>query len=135
MALLPNLLPIAVVGAALTLTGRGLEFSSGIALTIAFGLAIDDTAHALNRLRLGCGPALPGNPATIRRAMHEVAPALAITSAVLSFGLIGTQFAQLPSVAWFGALSIAVFVLALLADLIVLPACLVAIAGKRGGRS
>lgn len=124
VALIPNVLPVALVGAWLTLSGAGLEFSSGIALTIAFGLAIDDTIHVLNRLRLDGGPGQLIGPALIRSALARVSPALVITSGVLSFGLIGTQVGQLPLIAYFGRLSVAAFVLALVADLLVLPALL-----------
>ncbi len=123
-ALVPNVLPVALVGAWLTLSGAGLEFSSGIALTIAFGLAIDDTIHVLNRLRLDGVPGQPIDPALIRASVARVSPALVITSGVLSFGLIGTQVGQLPLIAYFGRLSMAAFVLALIADLLVLPAIL-----------
>ncbi len=125
LALIPNVLPIALVGAWLTLSGAGLEFSSGIALTIAFGLAIDDTVHVLNRIRLDAPVDGRLSVEHIRAALHRVSPALVITSCVLSFGLIGTQFGQLPLIAYFGRLSIAAFVLALIADLLVLPAVLI----------
>ncbi len=124
LALIPNVLPVALVGAWLTLSGAGLEFASGIALTIAFGLAIDDTVHVLNRLRLDAPPDGRLSPELIAGALARVAPALAITSAVLSLGMIATQLGQLPLIAYFGRLSVAAFVLALIADLLVLPAVL-----------
>jgi uncharacterized protein len=124
VALIPNVLPVALVGAWLALSGRGLEFSSGIAMTVAFGLAIDDTVHVLNRIRLNNGKRIRLRAALIDRSMREVAPALTISSAVMTLGMTGTLFAALPSVAYFGMLSIAVFVLALVADMLVLPACL-----------
>lgn len=125
VALIPNALPIALVGAWLTLSGNGLEFSSGIALTIAFGLAIDDTVHVVNRLRLTNGGSVWTAPSETVAAVREVMPALLVTSAVLCLGLLGTQFAALSSISYFGGLSIAVFILAFLADVIVLPACLI----------
>ncbi len=125
IALVPNVLPVALVGAWLTLSGAGLEFSSGIALTIAFGLAIDDTIHVLNRMRLDARPGQAVDRALVPGSLARVAPALVITSGVLSFGLLATQFGQLDTVAYFGRLSIAAFVLALVADLTVLPAILI----------
>jgi len=125
LALIPNVLPVALVGAWLTLSGAGLEFASGIALTIAFGLAIDDTVHVLNRLRLDAPPDGRLSRELIKSALARVSPALVITSGVLSFGLIGTQVGQLPLISYFGRLSIAAFILALIADLLVLPAILI----------
>ena len=124
VTLLPNILPIALIGAWLALSGRGLQFVSGIALTIAFGIAVDDTVHVLNRLRLNTEPGAPFEPEAIARSMDEVAPVLVITTAVLSFGLVGTFFSTTAMTAYFGGLAIAVFLLAILADLLVLPASL-----------
>jgi predicted RND superfamily exporter protein len=124
MALVVNLLPISLVGAWLSVSGNGLQFTSGLALTIAFGIAVDDTLHALNRLR----PAWIGKKELtiggIRQAFIEVAPVLSATSVILSLGLCATFFSAIPSIAYFGQLSIAVFFLALLADLVLLPALL-----------
>ncbi|PSM16888.1 MMPL family transporter [Nitratireductor sp. StC3] len=124
IALVPNLLPIALVGAWLALSGRGLQFASGVALTVAFGIAVDDTVHVLNRLRLNAPAGAPFDPRAIRRAMEEATPILVVTTAVLSFGLIGTFLSTVPTAAYFGVLSIVVLVLAVLSDLFVLPACL-----------
>ena len=124
IALIPNLFPIAVIGAWLTVSGSGLEFSSAIALTLAFGLAVDDTTHVLNRIRLHRIEGIDGVSDQIEMAAREALPALVVTSTVLTFGLMGTLFASLPTIANFGALSIAAFALALIADLVILPACL-----------
>jgi hypothetical protein len=124
VALVPNVLPIVLIGAWLALSGRGLQFSSGVALTIAFGIAVDDTVHILNRLTLNAPPGAPFDPDAIRLSFMEVTPVLVVTTAVLSFGLAGTFVSSVPTVAYFGALSIVVFLLAILADLVVLPACL-----------
>ncbi len=133
VALVPNVLPVAIVGATLALSGKGLQFTSGIALTIAFGLAIDDTVHVLNRLRLNGARGLSMSRAQIMASVRRVSPALVVTSVVLSAGISGTQFAQLASVVLFGQLSIAVYVLALLADLLVLPALLIWVARDEAG--
>ncbi|QDZ00656.1 MMPL family transporter [Nitratireductor mangrovi] len=124
VALMPNVLPIALVGAGLALSGRGLQFSSGVALTIAFGIAVDDTVHVLNRLRLNAPPGEPFDPAALRRAMAEVTPVLVVTTAVLSVGLTADFLSTVPTAAYFGALSILVLWLAVVADLLVLPAWL-----------
>jgi len=39
-SILPNLLPIAVAGAVLYLTGVGLQFTTVVAFTIGFGIAV-----------------------------------------------------------------------------------------------
>ena len=124
LALLPNILPDALAGAWLRLSGNGLQFASGLALVIAFGIAVDDTLHVLNRLRprLKAGGRITF--ADIRRAYHDVSPAIVATTVIICAGLAATQTSALPGIAYFGALSIAVFVFAVLADLVMLPALL-----------
>ena len=46
---LANTLPLFATGALLFLLGRGMQFTSVIALTVAFGIAVDDTIHYINR--------------------------------------------------------------------------------------
>jgi hypothetical protein len=123
ISLIPNLLPVSLIGAWLALSGRGIEFSNGLALTVAFGIAVDDTLHVLNRLRLSGGVGRIDRP-RLAAALHEVTPALVTTSAVLVLGVGGTIFAETKSVMDFGMIAIAVYVLALICDLMVLPACL-----------
>ncbi|WP_404405652.1 RND family transporter [Pelagibacterium halotolerans] len=129
VALVPNVLPILAVGAWLVLSGRGLQFSSGVALTIAFGIAVDDTVHIINRLRINAPKGKPFDPGAIHRSVVEVTPALVVTTAVLSFGLLSTFSSASPMIGYFGVLSIAVFILAIFADLVVLPACLMVLHG------
>lgn len=129
IALIPNLLPVALIGGFLALSGQGIELANGLALTVAFGVAVDDTLHVLNRIRLSGGFARI-EPARLRAAMAEATPVLATTSAVLVLGFGGSAFAATQEVADFGTIATAVFVLALAADLLVLPAA-VAFLGPR----
>lgn len=118
LALAPNLLPVAVVGGLLGLTGVGISFAAGIVLTLAFGIAVDDTIHVMNRYRLATG----APDVRVKNAMRNVTPPMVVTTLVLVAGLSGTIAASLPSVVEFGLLSIAVFGVALIADLVFLPA-------------
>jgi len=123
ISLVPNMLPVTLIGAWLMLSGRGVEFSNGLALTVAFGIAVDDSLHVLNRLRLAGGVSAI-DKARLTMAIQEVAPALVTTSLVLILGMSGVFFADNRSVADFGKIAIAVYGLALVADLLVLPAVL-----------
>lgn len=130
ISLIPNMLPVTLIGAWLMLTGRGIEFSNGLALTVAFGVAVDDTLHVLNRLRLNGGIA-HFDRARVFAALEEVAPALVTTSIVLVLGMGGTLFAENKGVSDFGKIAMAVYVLALIADLIILPAALAVFGPRR----
>ena len=121
-AILPNIFPILMVGAFLYLVGWQIEMSSSIALTIAFGIAVDDTIHMLNHLRRDAPFGQPYDQAQARQVFGKVAPVLVTTTAILSFGTLGTQLSDVAAVNYFGALVIAIFILALIAVLVVLPA-------------
>lgn len=120
----PNVLPIAVVGGWIFLMGWPLEMPSAVALTIAFGIAVDDTIHVLNRLKFDAPIEKGYDKARVENAFQEVSPVLVTTTAVLGFGTLGTQWSSTPAIAYFGSLTIVIFILALFAVLTVLPAWL-----------
>ena len=125
-ALIPNLLPIFIAGAALVLLGRGLQFTSAIALTIAFGIAVDDTVHFLSaytgRRRRGRTRLV-----SIQRAYRRTGPAMAATTIILCTGLLVTLVSQLPMVHLFGWLTALTLAAAFFADMILLPAILMVV--------
>lgn len=120
----PNVLPIAMVGGWLFLMGWPLEMPSAVALTIAFGIAVDDTIHVLNRLKFDAPIEKGYDKVLVEKAFQDVSPVLVTTTAVLGFGTLGSQWSSTPAIAYFGALTIAIFILALFAVLTVLPAWL-----------
>jgi predicted RND superfamily exporter protein len=121
ISVLPALFPVVTAGAVLLLAGRGLEFSSAVAMVVIFGLGVDGLVHFLNRLRreeaVGDEPA-----AQIRRARILVGPAIILTTVVLAFGLGVTAFSGLPSLRLFGAVCVIALLASLVADLVLLPA-------------
>jgi predicted RND superfamily exporter protein len=125
VSVLPSLLPIFATGALLWVTGDGLHFASIIALTVAFGLALDSTIHFLNRYNIEERDetgALRPTPEAMARTARMIGPVLILTTIVLALGLGVTIFSDLPSLRVFGQLSGATLFAALIAQLIVLPA-------------
>lgn len=121
-SILPNILPILAVGAFLMASGWHLQFASAVALSIAFGVAIDDTVHMLNRLDIERKKATETKDAvSLIDISQHISPALITTTLVLSVGLLSTLFSQIPTMTFFGLLCIVIFILALLADLLLLP--------------
>lgn len=126
-SLLPNLLPIFAAGAVLHITGIGLQFASIIALTVAFGLAIDNIVHFLYRLSLedqadhGRG----GGLAAVRRTIQTIGPVILLTTAVLIAGLAMPIFSALPSLRLFGMLNAVTLTAALVSVMVFLPAIIV----------
>lgn len=117
-ALVPNLIPILGIEAWLVVTGRELTVMNMLALTVAFGIAVDDTLHFLNRFRLAAKGPLP---ARIDEAISMAGPPMVATTAILLAGLLVTGLSAIPGVALFGLLIALAVALALVADIFLLP--------------
>lgn len=138
--LLPNLIPILTVESFFWISGQPITMTAVIALTIAFGIAVDNSIHMLNQYQLAkkvlseeeTGTAGSNrqqheqNLAAITKAIKAITPAVVSTTLLLGSGLAMTQFSILPSVALFGRLVISALFVALLADLFILPSFLIA---------
>ena len=118
-SLIPNLFPIFAAGGALYLSGHGLQFASSVALTVVFGLGVNDTIHFLHQLYL---ERRQGHRDSIVRTIKKLGPVLILTTLVLICGLAVTVFSGLPSLRLFGWLSALTLSAALIGDIILLPA-------------
>ena len=126
LSAVPNLFALVATGAILYLFGKKLEYSSVVALTVAFGLAVDDTIHFLNRYRLERLEGRQPRRAVLATIDH-IGPVLVLTTIVLVFGLAVTGLSDLPPIRLFGGLCIVTLLFALLGDLVFLPAILLSI--------
>jgi predicted RND superfamily exporter protein len=120
VAFLPNLFPIVASGTLLYVIGFGIDYAGIIALTVAFGLAVDDTIHFIARFQHELSRGTPLEAVTI--AIHRIGPVMIITTIVLVCGVGVTVFGQMPQTRIFGAIVIATLFSALAADLFFLPA-------------
>ncbi len=124
VSLVPNVFPLAVIGAVLVFTGRGLDPASVIVFNVCLGLAVDDTVHilaALSRQRregISIGTA-------VRRAVAETGNAVVIGGVVLSVGFAAVTASSVPVLTGFGLLACAAVAAATVAELVFLPALLV----------
>ena len=121
IAFLPNALPILATGSLLFLSDRGMQFTSVIALTVAFGIAVDDTIHFINafqRMRIGT----PTLAERLTLTSRVIGPVLASTTLIIVVGLLTTLTSGLPTISLFGQLAIVTLATALIADLLLLPA-------------
>jgi predicted RND superfamily exporter protein len=122
--LVPNLLPLAVTASALHILRDGqMTPSALLALTIAFGIAVDDSIHLVNRYFLECRSGYSDREA-LSRAMDEVGKVMIATTLLICGGLLVTFASAFSTVRLFGAMLIIAFVVALIADLLLLPALL-----------
>ena len=128
VSIVPNFLPILGTELYLYVSGAGLQLTTVIALTIAFGIAVDDTIHFLASYKRSRENGTDHDLA-VEQALERIGPALVATTLILCAGTFIVVFSALPQVALFGTLTVLTFILALLGDLLILPSLLIA-----GGR-
>lgn len=121
LSTLPNLFPIAASGAWLALSGGTINLAEAIAMTIAFGMAVDDTIHMLYRFR---HEQVRGwsNDDALARTVAAIGPVLVLTTVALVAGLAVMFLSPLPMNHDFAQLTIVILAAALAGDLILLPA-------------
>lgn len=120
VALIPNLLPDMATGSLVWFLGDGLQLTTVVALTIAFGIAIDDTIHYINvvfRKRH-----IRDVRERLAETSREVGPVLVATTLVIIAGVGMTITSGLSTVVMFGVIVITALVMAMFADLVFLPA-------------
>ena len=121
ISILPNIFPIVTGGAYLALRDGEINFAGAIAMTVAFGLAVDDTIHMLHRFRreLARDGAVD---AALEHTMTRIGPVLAVSSLVLVAGISVLFLSEMPMNRDYARLTIVIFGAALVGDLILLPA-------------
>lgn len=134
IALVPNGAPILIGYASLGLVGVVLDPLAGVILTLALGIAVDDSLHLLVRTReeLAAGVELD---AALRRGVGHSGRAVLVTTLILVAGLSLNLFASFPALNLLGLLGGVILSLALLFDLLVLPATIVILGGRGLGIS
>lgn len=122
LALLPNLWPVAGVFGVMGWFGVPLDIATVMVAAVVLGLAVDDTIHTLGHFRR----LAPRHGA--RRAVVETlgvtAPAYLLTGVILLAGFGVCALSDFAPIARFGGLSAVGIALAVLGDLVLLPALL-----------
>lgn len=123
---IPNLFPILGTEAWLWYSGAGLQLTTVIALTIAFGIAVDDTVHFLSHYLHGRREEGRSHEDAVKHTLLRIGGAIVATTIILCAGTAIIMFSELPQVALFGSLFVITLALAILGDLFILPALLMA---------
>jgi len=122
--IIPNILPLMITGASLHLWAQGqLTPTSVLALTIAFGIAIDDTVHFLSRFSDARAEGETSAKA-VATATKSAGQVMVLTTLLLTVGLSVTLFSDFTPIRLFGGMMIVTLWAALLIDLLLLPAML-----------
>lgn len=121
VALIPNVLPVAVYFGALGLTGVTLNNATALMGSIVLGIAVDDTIHFIVHFR-GLAGRLGDRAGAVRAALAEVGRPVTYTTIVLCLGLLVVATSDLKTQAQFGALGAFTLAVAWLADVTLTPA-------------
>jgi uncharacterized protein len=124
VSMLPNVFPLAVIAAAVVLSGRFLDPATVIVFNVCLGLAVDDTVHVLSALRRNRRDGI-SMASAVRRAIAETGNAVVIGGVVLCVGFAAVMVSSVPALAGFGRLACLAIVAATVAELVLLPALLV----------
>jgi predicted RND superfamily exporter protein len=124
VSLIPNVFPLAVIGALLVALGKSLDPATVIVFNVCLGLAVDDTVHVLSALRRQRREGLSIGSA-VRRAVAETGNAVVLGGLVLAIGFAAVTVSSVPALAGFGVLACAAVAAATVAELVFLPALLV----------
>jgi len=120
LSILPNGLPILLTLGLMGWLAIPLDVATMTIAAIVFGLVVDDTIHLLHRYATARGDT-PPVPA-FRTSARDAGQRMAVTTTVLAGGFLVLCLAEIKSVVWLGLLSAVAIVVALVADLLVLPA-------------
>ena len=121
LAMIPNFLPILFSLALMPILRIHLDIGTVMIAGVALGLVVDDTIHFLSRLKSETKQTNDIKTA-IANVINITGRPIVFTSIVLILGFLVLVFASFNPIIHFGILSCTVILLAVVFDLIVLPA-------------
>jgi predicted RND superfamily exporter protein len=123
VALIPNLLPlIAVLGVTAAL-GYAIKPSTVLVLSIAFGIAVDDTIHLMSRVAHHSGNGR-GITSGLVGGLRDAGAVMVVTTGVVTAGFLILTMSHFEVLFLIGLMTAVSAVTALAADLFVLPSIL-----------
>jgi len=129
VTLIPNILPLMMVGGFMGLVGIDLKVSTSIIFTIAFGIAVDDTIHYVSKLKMELNKGRTMLYA-LKRSSISTGKAIVLTSLILMSGFFALIFSDFTSTYYIGLLVSITLLFAVLADLYLLPVLLILFSKK-----
>lgn len=120
IALIPNILPLVMLGAILGFSGVELKVSTALVFTISFGIAVDDTIHFMSKLKLELnkGKSLM---LAMKRTFLSTGRAIVLTTLILIAGFLMLMFSDFLGTFYVGLLISCTLLFALISDLFFLP--------------
>jgi hypothetical protein len=120
IAIIPNLLPILIIGGIMGFTGIEMKSATSIIFSIAFGIATDDTIHFLARLKLEIAQG-KSVMYCVKRSFLSTGKAVVVTSLILCGGFLSLIGSGFESTYYFGLLVSITLLVAVVTDLLLFP--------------
>lgn len=124
--LIPNVVPLLIMAGIMGIFNIPLKASTAIFFSIAFGIATDDTIHFISRFKLE----LKKSTSPLRAFKHtyaETGKPVFLTTLILLGGFISLILSDFESIRLFGLLTCLTLLVALLAEIVLLPVLLMAL--------
>lgn len=128
--LIPNIVPLLIMAGIMGFAGIALKASTAIFFSIAFGIATDDTIHFISRFKLE----LKKNNSPVRAFKNtyaETGKAVFLTTVILTGGFISLLLSDFESIYLFGLLTCLTLIIALVAEVFLLPVLLMSLYRKK----
>jgi len=121
--IIPNVIPLIIIGGIMGYAGIELKAATSLVFSIAFGIATDDTIHFISRLKieLAYGKSLMY---AFKRTYFETGKPIVLTTFILLGGFMSLMLSSFQSTFYFGFLICITVVIAVLADIFLLPVLL-----------
>lgn len=128
--ILPNFIPLLIIAGIMGFAGIELKAATSLVFSIAFGVATDDTIHFISRLKieLGYGKSLVY---AFKRTYFETGKPIVLTTFILMGGFVSLMVSDFQSTFYFGFLICITIVVAVIADLFLLPVLLFWLLGNK----
>ena len=121
VSMFPNLLPLLALGGWVGFFWDAMDSDTLIVAVMAIGIGVDDTIHFLVRYRLEAARSATTAEA-IERTFHFAGRAIAMTTIILTMGFLPFAASDYFTVDMIGKLLPTALIVALLADLLLVPA-------------
>jgi uncharacterized protein len=128
--IIPNIIPLIIIGGIMGFAGIELKAATSLVFSIAFGIATDDTIHFISRLKieLAYGKSLMY---AFKRTYFETGKPIILTTFILMGGFMSLMLSDFQSLFYFGFLICITVIIAVLADIFLLPVLLFLIYRKK----
>ncbi|MFY0599954.1 MAG: MMPL family transporter [Cyclobacteriaceae bacterium] len=124
ISLIPNIIPLLVTAGIMGYFGIPLKPSTALIFSIAFGISVDDSIHFLAKYRQELIQHNYFVPIAVSRSLKETGSSMIYTSIILFFGFVIFTASEFGGTIALGKLTSITLLLAMLTNLIVLPALL-----------